>query len=1760
MSRRQRIAVRAGIVFGSIALVLMLALLVLTSTDWGRERVRGFVEVRLNESLDGHVEIGRLEGRLLHKWRMVDVSITDLEGRPFIAADTLATRFSLRGLLRQRIVLQDTELIQGVIVLDQPPGEDWNFVRILPEPDTIVDPRPGWGDWIRLENAVVVDSRIIIRSEWKPDPELPPSERERKVAEALDDENRANIQRVEGGFQNVMDFREISARFDEILVADPDEDRMHVSVAALRAIAQPYRPPAADIRALEGKFYLSQDSLWFDEVRAQLPGSVLAGAGVYHLESADLHLRMAGAPAAFPDLRWLYPRLPEEGGGDLILRVNRKQAATRLAIEEMDVRIGEGAMRGDLRFVVGDTFRILPTDLAFENLDSRPVAGMIPGLRLPVHGTLDGRLALQGDPAAMRLDGDVALTHAPTGRSRVVAAGVIGMTDPVRFSDLRLTLAPLRTDLLRDHFPRLPPGGALTGTAALTGDLDGPLRLNADLALDDPATGRSRVVANGVVDPIPGGVRFAGLELGFQPLRAGLVRPELPMLPPGSTITGRLRLDGATTAILQVNGELGIVDPATGESRVAASGGLDLRDGLQFRALDLRFQPLRADLVRGELPELPPGATVTGRLRLDGDPSGRLRLDGDLAFDDPATGVSRVAAVGEVDLSGELTFRGLDTRLHPLQLSLVRRWEPDFPLGGTLEGSARLDGRSGGRLAVRGDLTHREAGETSRVAGFAEVLPGDRARVDVQLLPLSLVTAGRFAPGAELRGEVRGHLQAAGDLGDLRLRADLTVPGGGGVLAEGWLDLASDQPGYDLTTHLEAFNLAAGSGLAPAVTDLTGRIDGTGRGFEPATMRAEIRADLVGSEVDGMAADEVHLRLGIADGLARVDTSFARIGDARAWADGEFGLVAWRDGELRFQLRVDPIHTVSPWLPGPDTGVVAMRPAVRQEALAEARETAERAERRRLVELLATGRAPPPDALPQPSPVDTLVLYGIPRATVAGWLEADGVITGNIEIFDLVAEAEAEELVFRGQYIGSGEAEVTWIRRNVPRPIFELDASAERLIIEGFAMDSAEARIRHQGLREGEGTAEIAVWQDDDTDYRANLAFTLAADRGEVLVHDMELRLDTLTWTTVGPGVVAWSEDGFEVDDLQLVSDGGGFVALDGRLPFEGEADLQVVLREFELAHIALLLQDEADISGRVSLEATMQGTLRAPTFHGVAIVVDAGRNGAELPDMRATFSYANQDLAVEAELFEEEGRAFAHVDATLPLDLGIVGQAGPRLLPGRPLRVDVRADSLPLDGLPALTDEIADASGMAAGQFFVRGTWEAPEMEGQFDIWNAEIALAQSGVRYRDVAGSITLAGAEVVIDSLAGISGGPVRLAGTVSFPTLTEPAFDLTVSAENAWVMRTSDLRLRIDADLEVTGPFQRVVISGQSRVRQGVIYVPETRSKSLVSLGSPELLEEIEGRLRELAEEYIDPPSPLLANLEVDVDLHIEPDTWIRSTDYNVEVYTPPDLGPLHIQLDQRAGRLTVEGTVNSDRGHYSFMGRRFVVTRGAATFVGAAELNPILQVTAEHEVQVRGREDFSIRVVLGGTLLEPTITLETDARPPIPETDIFTYVALGRTAGAVLQQQGSALSGHGSPSGALVGNVAGLATFQMAALAANTLLDQFESEMARELGLDVLHIAPADLPGELFTGRFADLLRGTEIEAGRYIGPRFFAAVRARPTMETWPGGILEYSTPRGYRWNVTLDPRFLPPTPTLRDVDPERTSVFGALMFREWRF
>lgn len=1836
MARRRQVAAYAGIAIAAVLALLLVGVLLVTQTPWGRDQVRSFALERLAGATDGRIEIGRIEGNLLRRVRLVDVTIVDQQERPFLRADTITTRFSLWGLLRRQVVLTDMRLVRPIVVLDQPPGEEWNYVRIFridPDPDTVVTRQPGWGSWVALRDVEIINGRITVRTEWRPADDLAPAERERAVQQALAGETRENVVQVSGGYQNVMDFRDLNSVLPRVIVAHPDSAGIPVEIARFSGTVQPFAPPAAVVQDLAGKLRLEKDSLHFADVTAVLPGSRLSAAGVYALQSGDLLVNLRGRPLSFPDMRWLYPPLPEAGGGDMDVRVERRALATRVVATNVDARVGAATIAGRLDVTTGDTVRLGPTDLEFSRAGTALVRRFIPALDFPRPGELTGRLALRGPAAALQLDGDVRFDDARGGgSSRVVAAGELGVGAETRFRDLRLRFQPLQSSLARAVVPELPLTGTIEGFANLTGTLGGLLQLDSDLTLRDARTGVSRVRATGGVDQ-RGELRLRDMLVRVDPLRAELVRPHVPQLPQGAVLVGRARLDGYPSRALRVDGDMEVRDPATGVSRIGATGSIAFADELRLNSLELRMDPLRLDLLRDRVPDLPAGATMTGQVVADGVPARALRLDGDVVLDDPRTGRSRFGVTGglvvepelrfddmrfrlqsvqmallqervpelpggtvmgdvrvdgppsgmlrldgtlrheeaqlgrsEVEVHGGLAagegvrFDDLALQLRPLSMRLVQSFMPDLPIGGTLAGTATLNGSTATRIAVDGDLVHVERGERSRVTGRGVVAVGDAgsASVDVSLRPLSLVTAGRFAPAAGLRGSVTGDLRASGDLSALRVDADLRVAGGGAVRADGTVDLVSDQTGYELDMRMSDFNLAAVTWRAPAVTALTGTARASGRGMEPATMRATIAADLVDSEVDGVGADRVRLRLGIEQGLATVDSSVVRLGTAVAVADGSFGLVAGRHGTLNYRVEVDSLHWFAPWVPGADTAVA--RPAVAAAAPPIAADTAApgvAADTARV-----TGGIAVADAV---LGADSAMVRGaagdsapVPADSLAGRLRAEGTLRGSVAAFDASGSVEVEDLVYGGTRVGRGAAEYEVLGAMTERPDVTLSARAGDVVAAGRAFDRLTVDGEYQGGRYGTGRVSVMAVQDPDTDYRLDAEFALSLERNELRLADARLRFDTVTWQTVRPGVVSWGEGGVEVAGLELVSSDGGRIAAEGTLPAEGAADLRLQVENLEVGQLADLAQSELAVAGRLDLDAFVEGTRGAPLMRGTATLQQATVDGNDAPDVRAEFEYADLQLTAVATLVHED-RLLATADARLPVDLRLTGDVTQRLLGGE-IAVDVQADSIPIEAIPFVSEQVDDARGRIAGSISVRGTFDAPVLDGTVNLDLGSVTVVPLGVRFDEISGTLSLAGTTLTVDSLVARSGGPIRVSGDVDVSDPGDPGFDLTVDAENALVIDREEVRMRVDAELTVEGPLSAVAVEGNAYGRSGMLRIPtlsELGSGDIVNLDDPATYERSDSLF--LAERDRLFPRRTLDNLRVDVGLILDRDVWLRSAEANVEIYTPPEVGPLRIVMDGPDDRLTLLGTINTDRGVYEFMSRRFNLTRGAVTFTGEAELNPYLQIAAEHEVRMPGREAFHIRVVIGGTLQDFSLTLESTSQPPISQTDLLSYLAFGRDASSLLARQGSALTGQGEGAGGLVGNVAGLATQQMAAVALEAIVNDIEAEALRELRLDVFRITPADLPAEMFTGSYLDVLRGTEIEAGRYISPRLFLAAQARAGLNR-PGIRMEYWTPQGFQWHASLQPRFLPREPTLTEQDLRRGNVFGAFLFREWRF
>ena len=102
-----RLILNLTVVILGLVAVGLFVLWFLTNTDPGREKVRRIAIDQFNAHTNGRLQIGRVTGNLLEGFTFHAFAITEKNGAPFIAADSVRARYAFRGLLRKRIELDD---------------------------------------------------------------------------------------------------------------------------------------------------------------------------------------------------------------------------------------------------------------------------------------------------------------------------------------------------------------------------------------------------------------------------------------------------------------------------------------------------------------------------------------------------------------------------------------------------------------------------------------------------------------------------------------------------------------------------------------------------------------------------------------------------------------------------------------------------------------------------------------------------------------------------------------------------------------------------------------------------------------------------------------------------------------------------------------------------------------------------------------------------------------------------------------------------------------------------------------------------------------------------------------------------------------------------------------------------------------------------------------------------------------------------------------------------------------------------------------------------------------------------------------------------------------------------------------------------------------------------------------------------------------------------------------------------------------------
>lgn len=725
---------------GTMALLLAIAaiaVLMLTQTDWGRRHVLAFGLNELASRVHGKVAIAEIHGNLLSGVRLNGVVITDTANRPFLRADTVDMRYSLRSLVRQHLTLSDIRIVDALIVLDQPPGEEWNFNRIFPTGDPKPGRGPGFGSWVMLEGLTLKRGTIIVRANTQ----KPGSD------------SRLWVVPVGNGYQSISEFLNVNGYFPLMRLADPDSVNRLIMVDSLNMIALPFKPPSATVQNFSGRVVITKDSLLMDRLRIRLPGTTGAGVAAYALNGKGARVQMNFTRASSADARFIKPDIPP-ANGRLALAFTNSGSRTRVIGSNMDMNVQGATIRGRADFTVGEPgyFRIGPSNVSFARLSTGLIRRFAPGIPL-TDGTLNGRVALQGVQTSMDVNGDVRFTERRGPTSHILADGVVGESNGVFHArGLNLRFRPLYLSLVRKFEPRVPYRGAVTGTATLTGSTRSGFAVVADLVDNDPSAGRSHILANGRIDTRDG-FSARNLRLRFEPLQMAMVKPFAPDIPYGGTIAGTTTLTGSMRRGFDVDANIVHNSAQTGRSHIRANGWVSVVDGITARSLRLGFSPLQIAAVKPFARSLPLDGVLSGTTTVSGSLSSRqVRSIMDLTHTG-STGTSRV--IGRATMNwGRAGVYDVDVRTPALSLATVGRFMPGAGLRGSAAGHIVA---RGARSNVRADLNlaFGNNGGAMHTVGTFDLTNGLRSYdFTSTLTAFNAAAVTTRAPGTMLTGHV----------------------------------------------------------------------------------------------------------------------------------------------------------------------------------------------------------------------------------------------------------------------------------------------------------------------------------------------------------------------------------------------------------------------------------------------------------------------------------------------------------------------------------------------------------------------------------------------------------------------------------------------------------------------------------------------------------------------------------------------------------------------------------------------------------------------------------------------------------------------------------------------------------------------------------------------------------------------------------------------------------------------------------------------
>ncbi len=1223
------------------------------------------------------------------------------------------------------------------------------------------------------------------------------------------------------------------------------------------------------------------------------------------------------------------------------------------------------------------------------------------------------------------------------------------------------------------------PGSEGTGTGTI--DWGGAAGPRVDLAIDAE--------------------RLDFADLGWLPLA----------LPRSGRASGQLRAEMRPEG---ASWRLSDITATAGDGR--ARGTIAFETGARFRFTDVSLELaeidrsviatwLPADFPVERVPEW-----VSGTLTVAGS-FDDLSLDAALALRTRGVAVPSPLQISGRILGGDAPgARGLRMRSESIAFpALAALLDLDIPLSGRGSFDIELDGQPSEGLQVAGYVSQLGdlGGSTLRIDGRFRRQPDDSwsALGSLGLRPLALSHVDPFLPGAGLKGSAVGEVRFQGELRALRISTDLNTSGGP-LAVEAMIDVLRPAAGLTVSGTLDGFDVAAVSDRVPDPTELRGDVALENLRTVGASLTGAARLTLQESRFGSLRIPFLHLSAEAADGILTFDSLRAETSAVVVAGSGSLPLTPeGPPGEVRVAVRTESLGGLRPFLLG-DTVIAG--------------DTLNDLERDMLIS----------------EGIDPDTLQSAEALQMAGRAEGELVLRGRVDDLTVEGAIRLEEAVYGRIGIEQGTLTLTEFTYPGRRLRGTLVAGRTSVYNREFAESHSDLEWEN-----GRGTLSLGLVQSPTEDVRMRGTFEVTELESTWFMDELTVRLDGERWNLGGPAVVRWGEAGFTLQDVRFIRPGvDGFrLTADGTIPRRGELDLEVSVRRLDMERMSQLFQlEQRAIRGEVDADLRIAGVAAAPIVDASLSSQDFGYEAVDLSDIGGRVRYSDRQL--EGELIARHRRVgLLSVSGSFPAEISFSTgfQFG---VPDAPVALTVVSDSIPLEHVLGFFPGYDDVEGRLDGRIVVGGTPSDLEPRGELRLVGGAVTLAAFGIRPEGVQGTFALdpEGTVRVEASTAPRNGQSSTVTGTVTLNPISNPAFDLTLSANNFRAVGRRDISGRVTGDVRLTGTYQQPLVEGTLTAEEGVLFIDEfVRSASVVSLFDTTF-----GAIVPSAER----PNRFLQGLRADVTLAVDRNSWLRSQRFNQSMNVEL-AGEVQLTFDRAQRTLAMFGDLEAIRGTYTTVGRSFAIESGDVTFVGTPGVNPNLAFMASHRARTpQGPLDITATVT--GTLLTPVVRLSSGDQA-LSESDLYGYLLFNRPTSALSRDQQAFIQGA-------------------TGFAVGTIFSQLGSLLAEDIPIDYLAISTSEFLDQPSVGQgLRSEAAATGVEIGKYFYDDVFVGVLWRPfgpqgaaNRDSFSGRI-EWRFRPGWALEAFAEDRFLRGSFSgFEQLGFNLSKVWGMFVFRQFGY